>query len=424
MQSEILIFIVMVVVFMVSCFKFKLPVGIAMVLAAITGALASGNGLPLRHFVEGSFGYLDTILVIATAMIFMKVIEKSGTLNALNSLFIRKFHKWPGILLIFLMFIVMFPGMITGSSTAAVLTAGSLVAPVLLMLGIPAINTAAIIAIGGMMGMIAPPVNVPVMIIGGGVDMPYVGFGLPLLIMSVPIAIFTVLFLGYRHTRNLDYAKLKVNLELDLDKRYSFLIYTPLLIVIFLLVATKIFPQSVPNLGLPLIFLTGSLIGIFTGERFNPWKAALKAVNDALPVLGILIGVGMFIQMMTLTGVRGMIVVSSLSLPEILLLVGIALTIPLFGAISSFGAASVLGVPFVLALLSKDQIVTAAAISLIASLGDLMPPTALAGLFAAQVVGVEKYGEVLKKTIVPALVVEAVGILCIIFANQLASVIG
>ena len=40
--------------------------------------------------------------------------------------------------------------------------------------------------------MIAPPVNVPVMIIGGGVDMPYMGFTHPPA-MTLPVAFFSVL---------------------------------------------------------------------------------------------------------------------------------------------------------------------------------------------------------------------------------------
>jgi TRAP-type C4-dicarboxylate transport system permease large subunit len=423
LQIELLVFVAMVLVFMISCFKFKLPVGIAMVLAAISGTLVAGEGVPIRHLVEGTFGYLDTILVISTAMIFMRVVEKSGALNALNTMFINKFHKSPSLLLVFLMIIVMFPGMITGSSTAAVLTAGSLVAPVLIMMGIPKTNTAAIIAIGGMMGMIAPPVNVPVMIIGGGIDMPYVGFELPLLLMTVPVAIFSVLFLGYKYAKNLNYEEMKSKLDMDLDKKYSAIIYLPILVVLVLMVVTKMFPQYIPNLGLPLIFLIGSAVGLFTGEKFNILMTMKEAVNSAMPVMGILIGVGMFIQVMTLTGVRGFIVVNSLSLPTVLLYVGIAVTIPLFGAISSYGSASVLGVPFVLALLSQNQIITASALSLIASIGDLMPPTALAGMFAAQVAGVENYVNVLKKTLVPAVVIIIAGILFIIFSNPLASLI-
>ncbi len=166
MQLELIIFLTMVGVFIIGCFAFKLPVSISMVAAAIAGALVGGEGIPIRHLVEGTFGYLDTILVIATAMIFMKAIEKSGTLEALSILIIKKFHKRPTLLLIFLMLIIMFPGMITGSSTASVLSAGSLVGTVLIAMGIPKVETAAIVALGGLMGMVAPPVNVPVMIIG------------------------------------------------------------------------------------------------------------------------------------------------------------------------------------------------------------------------------------------------------------------
>lgn len=95
---------------------------------------------------------------------------------------------------------------------------------------------------------------------------------------------------------------------------------------------------------------------------------------------------------------------------------------PAFGAVSSYGAASVLGVPFLLALITKNQIVTAAALSFICSLGDLMPPTALAGNYAAQLVE-EKYSNVLKHCVIPFLVLVVFGILLIINANKFAFLI-
>ena len=81
---------------------------------------------------------MDTVLIISMAMIFMTVIQKSGALEALNAVIVSRFHKVPAVMLILLMLIIMFPGMITGSSTAAVLSAGAIVAPILLMMGIPA----------------------------------------------------------------------------------------------------------------------------------------------------------------------------------------------------------------------------------------------------------------------------------------------
>jgi len=132
-------------------------------------------------------------------------------------------------------------------------------------------------------------------------------------------------------------------------------------------------------------------------------------------------GVGMFIQIMTLVGVQGFIVVSVLALPAWLMYLGMATSIPLFGAVSAFGAASVLGVPFLLALLGRNEIMVGSALSLLAGLGDLMPPTALAGIFAAQVVGEENYFKVLKHCIVPAVVTAVWAIVVIMNANTIMS---
>ena len=131
----------------------------------------------------------------------------------------------------------------------------------------------------------------------------------------------------------------------------------------------------------------------------------------------------MFIQVMTLIGVQGFIVVSALSLPSWLLYASIGVSMPLFGAVSSFGSASVLGVPYLLALLKYNSIIVASALSLVSSLGDLMPPTALAGIFAAQVVGEDNYFKVLKRCLLPGLVIALWGIAVIIFSAQIAALI-
>lgn len=422
MSMELIIFLAMIVVFVAGCFALKLPVGVSMALAAIIGALIGGRGFPIRHFVEGMFSYVDTILVISTAMIFMRVIQESGALDALSELIIDKFHRQPASLLILIMLVIMFPGMITGSSTAAVLSAGSIMAPVLLLMGIPKLETASIIAMGGLLGMIAPPVNIPAMIIGGGIDIPYVGFDLPLALLTFPLAFLFVIMLGYKYVKTLSYEEIRPNLNTEPRQKYGARLYIPILVAIVLMVLNKAVPQ-IPDLGMPLVFIISSLIGLFTGYKVNVLKTCKEAIGSVLPVLGILMGVGMFIQIMTLTGVRGYIVTACLSLPNIWLYVALAVSVPLFGAVSAFGASSVLGVPFLLALLSKDQIITAAAISLIASLGDMMPPTALAGIFAAQVVGMEKYAPVLKRCLVPSLIMIAWAILFIVFSPQLARIL-
>ena len=110
---ELITFIVMIAVFLAGCFALKLPVSISMVLSAIAGSLVGGQGIAIRHMVEGMFSYVDTILVIAAAMIFMKAVQECGTLDAVASLIIEKFHKMPAIMLCLIMLIIMFPGMIT-----------------------------------------------------------------------------------------------------------------------------------------------------------------------------------------------------------------------------------------------------------------------------------------------------------------------
>ena len=114
--------------------------------------------------------------------------------------------------------------------------------------------------------------------------------------------------------------------------------------------------------------------------------------------------------------------IACLSIPASILVLAAGVSIPLFGAVSSFGAASVLGVPFALAFLNNDTVYTIAALSFIASLGDMMPPTALAGMFAAQVTEVPDYVKVLKRCLVPMGIMLVYGMLFIVFSNQISAI--
>lgn len=409
-MPEYAIFLLMVAIFAILAMGLKLPIGVSLVFSALAGALLGGEGLALRHLVEGSFGYFDTILIIVTAMIFMKVLQASGILDTITAILLKTFYRRKVTLLLTVMVIVMFPGMITGSSTAAVLSTGALVAPVLIKLGLSKVKTAALIAMGGILGMIAPPVNILVMIMGGGVDMPYVGLTIPLLIIVIPLAIIISLWLGYKDIQILDTKQMESILPESFSKEYGLRLYLPLVVVIFLMIGQGFTSSFVPDIGIPAIFLLGSLVGIFCARPFNFFKVTQEAMKESMPILCILAGVGMFIQIITLTGGRGWIVMSFLSLPPVLLYLGISISMPLFGAVSAYGSASILGVPFILALINKNAIITSAALSAIAGLGDLMPPTALAGIFAAQVVGEKNYFKVLRYCLVPALFELAMGI--------------
>ncbi len=409
-MPEYAVFLVMVAVFVAAAAFLKLPIGICLAIAALAGALAGGEGLAVRHLVEGGFGFFDVILIILSAVLFMKVLQASGALDSLAAVLLRTFYRRKALLLLTATLLVMFPGMITGSSTASVLTSGPLVAPVLMKLGLSRLRTGAFIAMAAVLGMIAPPINILVMIMGGGVDMPYVGVAAPLLLMVFPLAIVIPLWIGQRHIQVLDFEEMRSVLPESLFAKYGFRLYLPLVLVLGLMLGQRSLARVFPDIGIPGIFLAGSLLGLVCGRRFDFWKTTQKAVGEALPILMILVGVGMFIQVMTLTGGRGWVVMTFLSMPSGFLYLAVALSLPLFGGISAYGASSILGVPFILAMISKNAILTSTALSAVAGLGDLVPPTALAGIFAAQVVEERNYFRILRFCLAPALFILAVGI--------------
>ena len=420
MGLEFYLLILMISVFALAVFLGKFPIGVSLAISSIIAAIVSGYGFPLRHLVEGTFAYLDPILIIASAMIFMEIIKESGALGEISRLIIIHLHDRPFWMLTLITLFIMFPGMITGLSTAAVLTTGAIVAPALMHLGIPKVKTGAIIAMAALYGMIAPPINVPVMIIGGGVDMPYIGFELPLLFASLPLAILTTLLIGYRYVKSVNLEKILKDLPQSQLKEHGTHLFLPIIALIILMLVTRIFPGKYTSLGMPLIFFIASVTAFRSGKTFNFFTVAKTAIRDAMPVMGILVGIGMFIQIMSLTGVRGFLIVKAVQLPSFWLYLGIMISLPLFGAISSYGASYVLGVPFLLALLGKNEIIVASGLTLIASLGDLMPPTALAGIFAAQVVDESNYFRILKQCLPYALMTAIWGIGMILLANLLA----
>ena len=422
-MPEYAVFLFMVAVFVVLAMAAKFPIGISLALSALAGSLFAGEGLSLRHLIEGSFGYFDTILIILTATLYIKVLEASGILDNVTAWLLKTFYRSKTLLLFTVMVILMFPGMITGSSTAAILSSGPLIAPVLMKLGLPRLKTGALMAMGGILGMIAPPVNILVMIMGGGVDMPYVGITLPLLIIVIPLAILIPLVIGYKDLKVISREEMMAILPASLWPKYGFRLYLPLVVLLFLLVAPAVLVGKIPDLGIPGVFMVSSLVGIFCGRPLNLLKVTQKAIEEAMPILAILAGVGMFIQIMTLTGARGWTVMSILSLPSFLLYLGIALSLPAFGGVSTFGSASILGIPFILALINKNALLTSSALSAIASLGDLIPPAAISCRFAAQVVGESNFFKILRYCLIPALLQMAAGIGMLLLAPLLDKLI-
>src|SRR4030065_2832797 len=145
-MPEYIVFLRMVIVFVALTMALKAPLGLALAASALAAMLAGGRDIALRHLVEGSFGFFDVILIIFTAMIYMRVLQEAGILDSVTALLLRAFHRRKTLLLLAAMGLVMFPAMITGSSVTSVLSSGGLGAPVLQKLGLSRFKTAAFIA--------------------------------------------------------------------------------------------------------------------------------------------------------------------------------------------------------------------------------------------------------------------------------------
>ena len=403
----------------------RLSDSLAILVSAATGLVLAG--FPpldsLRHLVEGSFTFLPIVLIICTAQFFIKVQQESGALCAMARDLVVAFHRFPRILLVLMMFLVVLPGALTGPGAAGQFAFGSLVSSLLLLLKLPRVKVAAFIAMGGVIGTFAPPINVPAMIIAAGINMPYIGFFLPLLLLTVLLAVFSALYLGLGH----------IDGPLDLEKAFQALppipermrgvrVYLPMILVVGLMVLSRLAPHSIPPIGVSLLFLIGGTAAYLLGDKpKSPVLLSQEAFLETLEVNAVLLTVGALVQAMAANGVRGLFVIGSISLPLLVLYPAIFVACCILGGVlGAFGVASIFGIPFMLALLGRDPILATVGLSVIACVANITPPTAVLGKSAMILADCrEPYARFLKVSLVPNLAVGLLGLLLVIFAESL-----
>jgi len=419
-----LVLVVMIVAFVVAYWlgKKKVPIGLYILFMAIVGALAGGYFIPIRHLVEGSFTFLEIVAIIISASFFIKIQTESKGIYIIVRDLISAFSSYTPLLLIFLMFFVMLPGAFTGSGTAAVMATGGVTGIVLSYLGLPKRNTTAFVAIGGVLGLTAPPINVPAMIIAAGINMPYMRFFLPLILLVVPLAIIFSLFFGAKYVeRRIDPKSILEKLPVGSVRFGRVGAYFPLILVIGLFVFKNVFPGVLPVLGNPLIFVIGSISAILVSKKINIIENAKESISNTLPVCCILIAVGSLVQIMSLTGVKGFIVITAITAPIALVYIALMVGLPLSGSVlGTFGSSAAFGVPLMLALLGPNPIIEVTGAALICSLATLCPPSAIVGNAAIIVTNYEDtLGNLYRLFIVPAIVISVLGISIMIFSNEL-----
>ena len=420
--STQIILAVMVVVYIVAK-ALKISTELSMFLAAIAGALAGGAGIPARHIAEGAFTYFDIILIFVTATLFMNLLKESGGIAFVIRGILKKFHRRRFILFILITILLLIPGALTGAGSVTVLITGGMISVVLSYMGLSKPKIAAIIFLIAGLSAAAPPVSLWAMLTAAGVNMPYVGFFLPLLIPCVILALLTIFILGWK-SQSVDLEKALKELP-EAPKGMNWTrVLLPFLIFLALVILGRVLPHSFPILGLPLIFVFSAFVTVLISPvKLQILRTSRETVKQLLPLIGTLTCVGILVQIMTLTGVRGLIAISIVTLPIVAVFASLFFVLPVSEAVLMWGAAPVLGVPLVLLFntIGLNPIIALAGMSVIWPLGDALPPTAIIGRLTKDTVRMEEpYTQMLKHCVIPALIIMAVGTLMVIFSKSLS----
>lgn len=421
-MSVELILLAMVVSYIVAK-SLKISTEISMFIAAVAGGLAGGEGIPARHIVEGAFTYFDIILIFVTATIFMNILKESGGIAFVVRGIIKKFHRRKSILFILITFLLLLPGALTGAGSVTVLITGGMISVVLGYMGLSKPKTAAIIFILAGLSAAAPPVSLWAMLTAAGINMPYVGFFIPLLVPCVVLSLVTIFILG-RSAKPVDLEKALEELPESPPSMNWYRVTLPFLFFLFLVIAGRIWPYSLPIIGLPLMFVAASTFSwILSPIKLNLFKTSRETVHQLLPLIGTLTCVGILVQIMTLTGVRGLIAITIVTFSITAVYATLFLVLPVSEAVLMWGAAPVLGVPLVLLFntIGLNPIVALAGMSVIWPLGDALPPTAIIGRLTKDTAGMkEPYVQMLAHCVIPALLIMIVGTLMVIFSKNLS----
>jgi CitMHS family citrate-Mg2+:H+ or citrate-Ca2+:H+ symporter len=417
---------VMVAVY-VGAKAFKLSTELAMFAAALGGALAGGFGLPPRHIAEGAMTYLDINLIFITATLFMNILKESGGVAFAVRGILTRFHRSRTLLVVLLTLLLLLPGALTGAGSVTVLITGGMVAIVLETMGVSRVRTAAIVFIIAGLSAAAPPVSLWAMMTAAGVNMPYVGFFWPLLVPCVLLSLATIFLLGWRG-EPIDLAKALKELP-EPPKQMGWLrVLLPFAVFVGLIAMGRQWPHGTPIIGLPMMFVAAAATSFLLSPlRLDFLRISRETMTQLLPLIGTLTCVGVLVQIMTLTGVRGLLAVTAVTLPVALVFATLFLVLPVSEAVLMWGAAPVLGVPLVLLFnnIGLNPIVALAGMSVIWPLGDALPPTAIIGRLTVDVVGFEEgYGRFLKACIGPAVLIMVVGTLMVVYSARLSFLTG
>ncbi|GAG12509.1 unnamed protein product, partial [marine sediment metagenome] len=252
---------------------------------------------------------------------------------------------------------------------------------------------------------------------------PYVGFELPLGIPVVLLGTFTVLSLGWKREEKMNLEDVLKDMPEIPGKMSWWRVLLPFLVFFGLVIGYRIWPFHVPILGLPLEFAIAAVVAfIVSPKKMNIFVLSRDTVKRLLPLLATMAIVGSLQQVMTATGVRGLLSYAVISIPLVVLFILLIFIIPVSEGVLTYGGAAIIGIPLIWFLdsVGLHATVAIAGLSLLWPLGDGLPPTALIGRLSVMVTEYKgSYWSFLRTTWLPWIVITIVGILMVIFSAKL-----
>ncbi len=437
---SLLILLVIVVVFAVAK-RFRVSTELSMLLGTVAAVVAHvilpkgvdpRSPLPfteiIRHLVEGAVTYYDVCLVFLSATFFMTLYKESGGVAYIVRQIVRVFHAHRIICLILLTFVMLVPGAITGSGATTVLTVGALVGAVLMAMGVPENKRVALIFVLAAMSAACPPINLWAMMAAAGANMPYVGFAMPLAILSIVGALFATFYLAGRG-KPVDLDKAMADLPKPPEKWNGLRAALPFVVLIGIILAGRLFPYAFPVVGLPLTFMISAAVVVLVSPvKLKIFEVASTTVKNLLGLVGIMVVVGVLNQVMTLTGARGLLSLGVVTLPLAVLFATLWIILPASEGVLQYAVAPLFGVPLIMLfnMLGLDPVISLASWAVMWPVGDCLPPTAVVGRAAVMELDYKGkyYGGFIKTALVPMLFILALCTVVMIFSKEIGSVIG
>ena len=382
-------------------------------LAAVAGSLAAGMGIRFREIVEGPFGFLDSMLCVCSASVFVAVLDRAGAFVFLYSKISRIRCR---ILKSFMvLFFIALPAMLTGFASASLLTTGKLVKNNLEKQGEK--KASVIVGVGAFLGVILPPNCIPAIIAANGagsvLPTPYSGFFIPLLVVGLPA------FIAYGIMERRILASLE---ESGFEDKGAFAALNVLILVLVAVLIEGVMSSVLWLGGNTLVFFVATILVLAFSRFFSGAKETLDAVSQGLSravvPMAIVFALGSFIEVSSMTGVRGVYsywILGHSTTGVMLILMAASLLIGYFFSIP-IPAFLITYAIFPIGWLANTVIVTGcsvvlAVVGLITRKGGIIENDGL------------KHTEVLKNVCIPAVLVLVMGVLLVLFGDKLTFLI-